>query len=250
MKRIYITGCARSGTTLMNRLFYAFKDMTVIDYEIDLDAFCEFNYSTRYLVGKRTPLTVFSVPLEEHEIDRQLDKIQQEGLFIVNMIRDGRDVVHMNPKGPQVNVNRWIGCIIQSQLYRNIVNIQVRYEDLVKEPDLTQKKICSTLDVEPLYKFSDYPDYIPEETFNEPEYREFRNYDKRKISCASVGHSSHDYICRCESDDQRIQFERILKKSGYTSKESEEIWDKGFLEKEIEQHKRDSIRLGFIRNSR
>ena len=37
--RIYIVGCARSGTTLLRRLFHAFETCEVVPYEIDLDVF-------------------------------------------------------------------------------------------------------------------------------------------------------------------------------------------------------------------
>lgn len=57
-ERIYITGCARSGTTLLQRLFYAFEGVEIIDGEIDIDSFIN-RTSDKVLVGKRTINSVF-----------------------------------------------------------------------------------------------------------------------------------------------------------------------------------------------
>lgn len=245
MKRIFITGCARSGTTLMNRLFYAFQDTTVINHEIAIDDFCQVRPKSNVLVGKRVPLTILSVPLGQDEVERQIDLIRAHDLLIVNMIRDGRDVVHLNPKGPRVNVNRWIGCMLQAQLYRQLLNIQVRYEDLVFEPDIVQSRLCEVLGLVPVYKFSKYPDFVPDAAFDELEYREFANYNKRKISAASIGHSKTEYHDRCKSPEQRMLFERTLQRYGYLEGIKEEVWEKETLYREIENHKQDSIRLFF-----
>lgn len=229
----------------MNRLFYAFQDTTVIDHEVSIDDFCQIRTESEILVGKRTPLTIFSVPLGQEEIDRQVDLIRVQDLLIVNMIRDGRDVVHLNPKGPRVNVNRWIGCILQAQLYRQLINIQVRYEDLVSEPNLVQTRLCEVLGLVPVYQFSDYPDFVPDAAFDEPEYREFANYNKRRISAASIGYSKTEYHDRCKSPEQRALFERTLQRYGYSDGIKEEVWEKETLYREIENHKQDSTRLFF-----
>lgn len=229
----------------MNRLFYAFQDVTVIDHEIAIDDFCQLRPQSKILVGKRTPLTILSVPLGQEEIERQINLIMEKDLLIVNIIRDGRDVVHLNPKGPRVNVNRWIGCMLQAQLYRHLVNIQVRYENLVSEPNMVQTRLCEVLGLVPAYEFSDYPDFVPDSAFDEPEYREFANYNKRRITATSVGHSSSEYHDRCKSMEQQALFERILQRYGYLGGAEQKIWDFRMLHQEVELHEQDSIRLGF-----
>ena len=245
MKRIFITGCARSGTTLMNRLFYAFQDTTVIDHEIAIDDFCQIGPKTNVLVGKRTPLTILSVPLGQDEIERQIDLIRAQDLLIVNMIRDGRDVVHLNPKGPRVNVNRWIGCMVQVQEFMKEISVQVRYEELVNNPDFIQRKIEKTLGLTSKSKFSEYPKFVPDSVFDESEYRYFVSYKKRKIDCFSVGRSDNEYINLCHNKEQRELFERTLKRYAYLGGK-EEVWDTKTLRQEILKHKQDSILLGYI----
>ena len=232
MKRIYITGCARSGTTLLNRLFHAFDDTEVISPEIGIDEFCAFPAQMSTLLGKRTPLTILSVPLPKIELDRQLRLVHRYDIRIVNIIRDGRDVVHQNPTGPRVNVNRWIGCILQAQRYHKEVVLQIRYEDLIRNPDAVQNQLARILKLHPIANFSEYPSFVPASVFDETEYREFPYYRKRPIDCASIGHSSTEYLSLCTSNEEREMFERILVRMGYAMGKNVETWPTEVLAKE------------------
>ena len=248
MKRIFITGCARSGSTLLNRLFYAFSDITVIDYEISIDDFCNYKCNTGLLVGKRTPLTILSVPLSEDEIKRQLELVHNNNMIIINIIRDGRDVVHQNPTGPIVNVNRWIGCMLQAWEFKKEISIQVRYEDLVTNPDSILTQIENVLFVKSKYKFSEYPDFVPDDVFDEPEYKNYYSYNKRKIDSRSVGHSNDEYNKKCKSEEQRDFFKRILIRYGYLNSKSPKDcqWDIETLKQEKIRHKQDSIKHRYV----
>ena len=210
MTRIFITGCARSGTTLLCRLFYAFRNTEVISPEISIDDFCASSTESPILVGKRKPLTVLSVPLPEHELKRQWSLAVRAHLHIVNIIRDGRDVVHQNPTGPQVNPNRWIGCILQAQRFRDRIAIEVRYEDLVRDPDAAQERLARTLDLKQKTRFSRYPDFVPNAVFDEAEYKDFPYYDKRPVDQKSVGRSPRGYTAVCINPAEKAMFERIL----------------------------------------
>lgn len=50
--KIFVTGCARSGTTLLQRLFFSFDNIEIIPKEIKLENFCAYK-SDKILVGKR-----------------------------------------------------------------------------------------------------------------------------------------------------------------------------------------------------
>jgi len=232
MTRIFITGCARSGTTLLGRLFYAFKDTHVIDYEIGIDEFCALACEKAFLVAKRTPLTILSVPLPENELQRQLELVRRHDLRIVNIIRDGRDVVHQNSTGPSVNINRWIGCILQAQRFQEDVVLQVKYEDLVELPDLVQGHLAATLKLRPIEPFSSYPSFVPDRVFEEIEYRDLPYYNKRPIDQASIGHSLMEYASLCTNDIERALFERILARLGYARGKSKETWAPDVLSRE------------------
>ena len=94
--------------------------------------------------------------------------------------------------------------------------------------------------------FSEYPAFIRDLAFDEPEYRDFIYYRKRKINNLSIGHSAKEYIDRCKSSEQRAFFERTLKRYGYLGEKEEEVWDTKALRQEILNHKQDSISLGYI----
>ena len=52
-RRIFITGCAKTGTTLLRRCFWAFSGVDVLIDEISLPAFCLKKTDAPVLVGKR-----------------------------------------------------------------------------------------------------------------------------------------------------------------------------------------------------
>lgn len=244
--RIFITGCARSGTTLLNRLFYAFRDVDIVDHEISIDDFCGTASHKRFLVGKRTPCTILSVPLPEEELQRQLALVSSHRIRIVNMIRDGRDVVHQNPTGPQCNVNRWIGCVLQAQRFCGSVSLEVRYEDLVGEPDTVQSQLAASLGLCPAARFQDYPAFVPGQAFEEPEYREFPYYSRRPIDGSSIGHSPTEYVALCTSREEQELFERVLSRLGYFGgKEAADQWSPHVLARERELFMALSRKLGY-----
>lgn len=245
MTRIFITGCARSGTTLLCRLFHAFQHTQVISQEINIDDFCASPASRPVLVGKRTPLTILSVPLPASELERQWSLAERSKLRIVNIIRDGRDVVHQNPTGPRVNVNRWIGCILQSRRFRRRITAEVRYEELVRDPDAAQDRLARALDLRPSARFSRYPDFVPAPVFDEAEYKDFPYYTKRPVDDRSVGHSATEYAELCSSPEEKALFERTLARLGYAAGKKTGPWTPGALLREEAVFRRLSRALGY-----
>ena len=246
-KRVFITGCARSGTTLINRLFYAFDGVSVVDPEICIDEFCELRADEcKVIVAKRTPLTILSVPLPEEELLRQVKLVRLHSLSLVNVIRDGRDVVHRNPSGPLADLNRWIGCMIHAQRFRSLLEAQVRYEELVTSPDAVQTALAEALGLSPRAAFSEYPGFVPAHVFDEPEYRDYPYYDSRPIDRKSVGHSATEYMGLCTSERERGLFERALARYGYLGGSDRlEVWPQDVLERELALFRELSRELGY-----
>jgi len=249
MTRIFITGCARSGTTLLNRLFHAFEDTEVIGPETSIDDFCALECNKAFLVAKRIPLTILSVPLSENELSRQLALLRRHDLRIVNLIRDGRDVVHQNPTGPRVNVNRWIGCILQAQMFRESISTEIRYEDMVKDPSAVQERLVKSLGLRCQAKFSSYPAFVPDIVFDEAEYRNFPYYRKRPIDLASLGHSATEYIALCQNREEKGLFERTLARLGYIDGQRQTPWNPTVLAKEHAIFRKISKQLGHDLNT-
>lgn len=162
--RIYIVGCARSGTTLLRRLFHGFKDTEVIPYEIDLDAFANAEAPEgKVLVGKRTINTIFSncLPLEEGK--RQLELLQgRPDIRVLCVFRDGRDVVESETQATPV---RWYESLRQMRLAQDAHLLPtlatMRYEDLVSDPDGSQVGVANWFELEVAHPWSDYPKFFP-----------------------------------------------------------------------------------------
>lgn len=210
-KKIFITGCARSGTTLLNRLFYAFDNAEILTNEIELDKFIGLDSKKDFLIAKRHPVSVFSVPLKEDQFHDQIKMIQTYNIFIVNIIRDGRDVVHKDIEGsPDVKPDRWIGCMKHTLKYIEYVSVNIKYEELIYNPNSVQEIIAKKLGLNKVHKFNDYPEFVPDDVFKEWELAHLRNYSKRSIETKSIGHNKDEYKRRCKSQKEQDEFEQMI----------------------------------------
>jgi len=72
MNKFYITGCAKTGTTLLRRLFNAFDLNVYNKTEIHLSQFIS---ESKYDVGKRTEGSIFSDVINQTMIDKNQIKI-------------------------------------------------------------------------------------------------------------------------------------------------------------------------------
>jgi len=136
MKRLHVTGCHRSGTTLIFEMLTAcFKH----------DAHCEHEK------------TIFNPP-EEREIDLYISKkpsdvthiqrvfLADPELYLIYMLRDPRSVItSIHPSKPDLyfcSFERWQRYEQAAhQLKSHARFLQIRYEDLVQESDRTQQLI-------------------------------------------------------------------------------------------------------------
>ncbi len=152
MKKIYITGCAKTGTTLLRRLFNAFDLKVYNKDEIELVNFLNSDFD----VGKRTFNTMFSNVLNEEEIKRQLPLL--ENIYIVNMVRNKKDVLLSDNN--YVSERRYDTCMDQSLKYKDYIDITVKYEDLIASPNKVQEDLKSSFDLKTKHLFSEYPDFV------------------------------------------------------------------------------------------
>lgn len=164
--KIYITGCNKSGTTLLLRMFHSFKNARVITNEIQIDRFAKLKYSEDILVGKRKPKTIFSDIIDSKELNRQIKLIKKNKIVIINCIRNGEDVIASNS-----HIERWVKSMKQALKHIEIISLNVRYEDLVSIPDYIQKHIETIISKQAEYKFSEYPSFIPEGSYEGTFYK-------------------------------------------------------------------------------
>ena len=102
------------------------------------------------------------------EKKRQLDLLHQEDVFIINCVRDGRDAVAGWDKAWGVyNPFVWMQSIMDSKAYESRIGMTIRYEDLLDNPLEVQMRIASELTIDSKDLFWHYPDFVPEECFQD-----------------------------------------------------------------------------------
>ena len=167
-KKIFITGCAKSGTTLLLRMCYAFKNTEVLyrrgpeGHELPFNKFVDYKSEQKFLIGKRHPPAILSNVLVP-EFEDQHRKIKENDIFIINVVRDGRDVVLSD--GNYVKPRRWLETMQQRETFSDVLSYEVKYEDLIRRPDEIQKEIEELTGIESEHKFSDYPDFVEDWVF-------------------------------------------------------------------------------------
>ena len=123
-RKIFITGCAKSGTTLLLRMCYAFRDTEVLyregfdGHELPFDDFVNHKGKEKFVIGKRHPPALLSNVLTE-ELDRQSKEVIKNKIGIVNVVRDGRDVILSD--GNYVKPKRWIESIKQRKITYSVI---------------------------------------------------------------------------------------------------------------------------------
>ena len=210
MKRIFITGAPSSGTTLLRRLFFAFDDVEVIDGQIYLKPFCEWRANKKNLVGKRNAKTIFSHILTKKEIERDINLILKNQVKIINIVRDGRDVV-VGSHGFTVAPDRWIECVRQAFTYGGWIALRIKYEDLVTNPDKTQNRIAKVLKLKPLFKFSEYPNFVPKKYHTIGKGRT----STRPIDTNSLQKDLTKYRSMCKNKAEIRAFDSMLRRLKY-----------------------------------
>ena len=229
-KKIFITGCAKSGTTLLLRMFYAFKDMDVLyrkgfdGHEFSFDEFIKYKSDKPFVVGKRHPPALLSNVLMPG-FEEQHNTIKKQSIGIINVVRDGRDVILSD--GKWVKPRRWIESIRQRNTFRDVIDLEVKYEDLIKNPKRVQNEIEQRFGLESKHSFKDYPDYVEDWVFEwnvsvlarAGDEGAAQNYGKRKLSAKSVGKDLNAYRDICD-EFEISAFESCLRELGYIEKEA------------------------------
>ncbi len=212
MRKIFITGCAKSGTTLLKDLFRSFENTYVIEQEISIGSFVRLNQKqvgdVDFVVGKRTWDTIYSCGrLRDTDIASQYYALQKAGVVVINVVRDGRNVVRsmVNDWGWH-NPFEWMECVRQWRENNGIITLQVRYEDLLAAPNLVQSRIILATEMVKEHPFSDYPDFIQTTEQREKNYT-FRPLDKNKILPDTETYLHHP--------NDVEHFDSLLKELGY-----------------------------------
>jgi hypothetical protein len=222
-KKIFITGCAKSGTTLLLRMCFAFKNTEILyrtgfnGHELTLSEFLNSETDKKFLIGKRLPPFVLS-NTHTPEFEDQLKWIRKNDIGIINVIRDGRDVVLSD--GKYVKPERWLSSMIQRKKYSDIIDMEIKYEDIVRFPNNIQDNMVNVFGFERNAHFSDYPDFVKDWIYDwnvsvtGRAGKQESDYGKRRLSEVSIGKNLEAYKDLCTADQLNI-FNEELKKAGY-----------------------------------
>jgi len=180
--KIFIVGCAKSGTWLLLRLFHAFDNVQLIgdDTERPLN-FVKAMVVDEGKVGvwKRTWNMAFSNHRDtiRPPLEKQLAVVRSHGIRLV-YIRRERAGVLKSDKG-WVAAKRYDDCELQAQEFADDISFVVNFEDLLRDPDTVQRDLAEALGLTIVHSWSDYPDFVPDEAFAIHDGKE--NYSKRRI---------------------------------------------------------------------
>jgi len=198
MTKIFITGCAKSGTTMLLDMFHAFESTYVISDEVTLSDFCSLTPervgSFDFVVGKRSVGTLFSSStLTERDIAQHGYLIAKHDIRIVNIVRDGRNVVrsYVNSWG-YYNPFEWMECILQTQYRPDLIELQVKYEDLLSDPNGVQSQLEAAFAFNRIADFADYPKFVA----NDNRKVSAHSYNLRPIDATKIQPDKTSYLRR------------------------------------------------------
>lgn len=146
IKRIYIMGCARSGTWLLTALLSTFDDLVIFPRELGVENFGLYSTTKSTLVIKRNNVAWNNIQNIPNEIQ------------IVYIVRHPFDVLTSYNKTTNnkyhVDLGRWIDEVaaLKILMKKKLLRFQIiRYEDLVKSPEAIQLKLAQTFQLNILY---------------------------------------------------------------------------------------------------
>jgi hypothetical protein len=204
---IVIGGCARSGTTLMLAVLSCHPHVYAIDKETR--AFCTKIVADQISTEETTMMRIDKI--EAHLASRSVSASCRrwcektpgnimvvrrilahfnERVKIINMVRDGRDVVTSihpaNPNEAWVSRERWVWNVsVGIGIETHPCVMTVRYEDLVLDFEATVKKVSAFISEPDHELFLSFPEGCSLKHFeNLPD---FEQNIRRPLSASSIG---------------------------------------------------------------
>jgi hypothetical protein len=186
----------------------AFEGTNVIDHEVSLYEFLSTSNGAGIPVGKRAYGDIFSGALSDGNLLKAVSfLLNNPHIKVVNIYRDGRDVIESGIKPA-----RWIAAVRQMLNYQGVLALNLRYEDLVKTPDIVQGLIANKLRLDSIHKFSDYPAF-----FQGDEVSTHQKYVPREIATDRIGKNLDLYRQRVIDEAEKRVFENLLRSLEYAA---------------------------------
>jgi len=177
--KVLITGCSRSGTTmLINIMPYFYNSEVILDDEVHPYKYLEFDEKGKVFVIKK-PLNIY-----ESQDWFDMTYLIHHGWKIIWLIRDGRDVVCSKNEKDEYHTDcqRWVQTNQEfMRVAENNNVLPIHYERFVKEPEKQMQKISEFLGANFQQDFNDF--YL---NVN-PKLRMNVGVEPRKIDADSIG---------------------------------------------------------------
>jgi hypothetical protein len=168
-QRIYITGCAKTGTTLVRRLFNAFELKVYNEDEMKLMDFIKSDYD----VAKRTSLMPFSDIIPVGESYKMLKLAKVNGVVCVNVVRNRKDVLASSNNYVSPERYDYSMSMSRNPRFQQFLAYTIDYDRLMEEADEIQRELAIELGLTIKHKWSDYPHFVPSEGLDQQAVEEY-----------------------------------------------------------------------------
>lgn len=174
-RQIFIAGCGRSGTTLLQNLMRTFQNVSTIPHEAPFSHFPLLEESEENVhVIKRTWTCHHTLPYLPKEI------------YLIYCVRHPLDCLtssHSRTAGQRryhISTNRWLAewrslRRLQRRQPKRMITF-VRYEDLITDPNSVQRRLGDELDLTPAISFEEAEDIFATSLFKWRRSRERAQY--------------------------------------------------------------------------
>lgn len=203
--KVLITGCARSGTTLMIHLMkYFYSAKVILDDEKHPYDYYSHNDKDHVLIIKKPYQEINSI--EHFSIHTLMNK---QGWKVIWMLRDGRDVITSKVDGSfHVKQRRWVEANEDMLKNWNDCRLKViRYEDLVNHTDKTMGVVSDFIHQSYQEDFKEFYKGMDDSKMN-------YGITPRPIDVNSVGNYKN-YPEVIENAMNHISFVKLLNLFGY-----------------------------------
>ena len=227
VKRIYIVGCSRSGTTMLHYAMVAFQDTVLFEKETNLWSHPNIRDIFLLYKEKRHNNNIFYISKRHaewwHTVDlyKSLDHIMKYDIYLINIVRDPRDVLTskhpLEKRRYYVEPWYWEKSIEAADFLIKILGsyqnkLTIKYEEVVLSSNSIEAKLKSNLGLnlrENIKSWNNLKDNLEKLGSNNkmiPYMHKLRNFDRDSIGKWKSSEENKKYV------------EYLLKESEYRKK--------------------------------
>jgi len=161
---IFITGCAKTRTTLIHWLFSAFKGCAIIPSESSVYVFRKnflhyYNPKNIHLVAKRMYGSILcGTKLYYENYCDQVSRISTDNIQLVSIRRNREDT--LKSENGYVPPERYDFWEEEVQALSNLIVVEIDADNLLINPNIEQEKVSKTLGLEIVDWWSTWPDFV------------------------------------------------------------------------------------------